>query len=127
VPDPVRADPVFPDDTGVVPAVRAWVDRLERCDRRGAAVFEATRSLVGSPYYAARPCKERGTWKVTGPVDTTGVDLQPFVSAFGSDVTGWGRLVRVEGPQTTFDAAVAPIGDAWRVMGVQAAGGRAGG
>ena len=125
--DAVRIDPVFPDDTGVVPAVRSWVDHLEKCDGRGAAALEASRNLVGSPYYSDRVCKERGTWKVTGPIDTTGVDLQPFVSAYGSDVAGWGRVARVEGPHTTFDAAVAPIGDAWRVMGVLAAGGATGG
>ncbi len=46
---------------------------------------------------------------------------QPYLSTFGPEVQTWARLVPVQGPKTRFAVVVAPLGDAWRVLGVDPA------
>ena len=50
-------------------------------------------------------------------------DTQALVEAYGPDVGSWARLVPVRGPQSHFLAAVAPLGEHWRVIGVTSDGG----
>ncbi len=115
---PVSVQPVLPSDQTAPDAVRAWVDRLTRCDNPGAAALQATPDLVGPADLPRAPCRERGTWKVAAArafEDEAG--LQPYVAAFGPDVQIWARVVPVQGPSTQFTVVVAPLGDAWRVLG----------
>jgi len=116
--DPVSVRPVLPSDRTAPDTVRAWVERLTRCDDPGAAALQAVPDLVGPADLARAPCRERGTWKVAGVralEDDAG--LQPYVAAFGSDVQAWARVVPVQGPGTRFAVVVAPLGDTWRVLG----------
>lgn len=115
--DPVRSRALLPSDRGAPDAVTAWVRRLLGCDSRGAAAYQ-NGDLYGPAALAAAPCRERGHWTVAAArrFDSAS-DPQPYVSAFGPEVAGWARLVPVQGPRTRFSAVVAPVGDAWRVLG----------
>jgi hypothetical protein len=115
--DPVRSRALLPSDRGAPAAVSAWVGRLLGCDPRGAAALQAG-DLYGPASLAAAPCAERGRWTVAAARGfDAATDPQPYVAAFGPEVAGWARLVPVQGPHTRFSAVVAPVGDAWRVLG----------
>jgi hypothetical protein len=118
-PEPVKAVPVLPLDQTAEDVVRAWVARTEACDGNGARTLQVSSLLYGPIQLGQAPCKERGTWTVGF---TTRFDAAPdngaYVAAFGPGIGSWGRLVPVKGPRSHFFAAVGPLGDDWRVIGV---------
>ena len=118
-PDPVKAIPVLPLDEAAQTIVRSWVERMQACDADGARALQVSSLLYGPINLGSAPCKERGDWKVW---ETTRFDEAPdagaYVAAFGPGISSWGRLVPVEGPRSSFFAAVGPVGDDWRVIGV---------
>ena len=120
---PVRAVAILPPDADATVAVSAWVGRLQACDGPGAAASQAGTYLYGPADFVRAPCDSKGTWTVGDPV---GLDRTPdpkdYLAAFGPGVGGWTRLVPVDGPGSRFFAVVAPIGDAWQVMGVAVRG-----
>src|SRR5438270_373715 len=95
------------------------------CNRAAAAALEGVANLTGPEDLWAAPCSERGEWTVAGPVITLdrAPDTEALVEAYGPDVGTWTRLVPVRGPRTHFLAAVAPVGDDWRVIGAASDGG----
>ena len=119
---PVSVRTLLPGDADATAAVQSWVDRLARCDNGGAAAMQAAAELYGPVGLAGAPCQEHGAWKAaaTRGFDAAG-DPQPYLSAFGPEVQTWARLVPVQGPKTRFAVVVAPLGDAWRVLGVDPA------
>jgi hypothetical protein len=115
---PVQVQALYPSDRGAPAAVRAWVVRLLACDPHGAAALQAQADLFGPADLAAAPCRQRGRWSVGAAAGfDAAADPQPYVAAFGPDVNAWARLVPVQGPRTGFAVVVAPLGDAWRVLG----------
>jgi hypothetical protein len=120
--DPISVRTLLPGDADAPAAVQSWVDRLARCDPRGAAAMQAAAELYGPADLAAAPCQRHGAWKAAA---TRGFDAaadpQPYLSAFGPEVQTWARLVPVQGPKTRFAVVVAPLGDAWRVLGLDPA------
>jgi hypothetical protein len=123
---PQRFEYLLPGDQAAAQATSAWVERLASCDRRAAQTLQAARHLYGPADLPARPCRERGRWTAGAALTLDhAADAQTLLAAFGSDVLTWGRAVPVRGPRSHFYAALAPIGDDWRVMGVLSdAGGR---
>jgi hypothetical protein len=112
----VRAD--LPADDRAPGAVSAWVERLLGCDRQGAAGLQAGAELYGPADLAGLPCQERGRWTVAAPESfDAAVEPEAYVAAFGPEVGSWARLVPVQGPRSRFSVVVAPLGDAWRVLG----------
>ena len=120
---PVSAVPVLPDEAGAAVAVSGWVDRLQACDATGAAGSQAGTYLYGPADFVRAPCEAKGAWTVGSPVglDRT-PDAKDYLAAFGPGVGSWTRLVPVDGPGSRFFAVVAPIGDAWQVLGVAVRG-----
>ena len=120
---PVRAVAILPPDADATMAVSGWVGRLQACDGAGAAVSQAGSYLYGPADFVRAPCDTKGAWTVGDPV---GLDRTPdpkdYLAAFGPGVGSWARLVPVDGPGTRFFAVVAPMGDAWQVMGVAVRG-----
>lgn len=118
-PEPVKAVPVLPLDQAAEDVVRAWVAQMEACDADGARALQVSSLLYGPIQLGQAPCKERGAWEVGF---TTRFDASPdngtYVAAFGPGIGSWGRLVPVKGPRSHFFAAVGPLGDEWRVIGV---------
>ena len=118
-PEPVKTVPVLPVDSGAEDVVRAWVARMEACDKDGARTLQLSSLLYGPIQLGQAPCKEQGAWQVGS---TARFDAAPdngtYVAAFGPGVGSWGRLVPVKGPRSHFFAAVGPLGDDWRVLGV---------
>ena len=120
---PVSAVPVLPADADATLAVSGWVDRLQACDRAGAAVSQAGTYLYGPADFVQAPCQTKGEWTVGGAVGLDGTpDAKDYLAAFGPGVGGWTRLVPVDGPGSRFFAVVAPMGDAWQVLGVAVRG-----
>jgi hypothetical protein len=117
--DPLVFRPVLPGDAAATAAVQGWVSLLAACDAPAAAVLQVTPSLYGPASLARTPCEKRGRWIADEPI---GLDRTPdpraFLAAFGPEVGTWARLVPVQGPDGRFLAAVAPVGDGWKVMGV---------
>ena len=117
--EPVSVAPILPDEAGAPVAVTQWVDRLRACDLQGAASLQVGTYLYGPADFVRAPCQEAGAWTVGA---TTGLDSaadpRDFVAAFGADAGTWARLVAVQGPRTDFFAVVAPMGEAWQVVGV---------
>jgi hypothetical protein len=119
--DPLASRAVLPSDRGAPQIVQAWVRRLVACDEAGAARLQAVQDLYGPIDLLQAPCAQRGRWTAAGRL---GFDLaedpQLYLAAFGPEVQRWARLVPVRGPRSRFSAVVAPLGDAWRVIGIDA-------
>ncbi len=119
VADPMESKPVLPTDTAAPDAVQRWVDRLAACDQQGAAAVQVGATLLGPADVAASPCQRKGAWTVGTPVGIDrGGDVQPLLAAYGQAAASWARLVPVHGTDRNFWAEVAPVGDAWMVVGV---------
>jgi hypothetical protein len=117
--DPQHVEYGLPAEQTPSEATTAWIEHLASCDRRAAQTLQAARHLYGPADLPARPCKERGRWTAGNPLTLDAApDAQTLLAAFGPDVLTWGRLVPVRGPRAHFYVALAPIGEAWRVMGV---------
>jgi hypothetical protein len=113
-----RVEYLSPSDSSAAPVVRAWLAELEACRPKGAAALQIAPSLFGRTDLARQPCRQSGwTAGEAGPVRRT-IDIESFAAAYGPDVATWARLVPVDGPSGGFFAVVAPLGDAWRVLGV---------
>ena len=118
---PVESRPVLAAEAGAPEAVRAWVDAMTACDQPGAARFQVETHLLGPADVATAPCRQKGTWTVGSPVAIDrGGDVQPLLAAYGQGAAAWARLVPVEGAGRRFWAEVAPVGEAWMVVGVAA-------
>lgn len=121
--EPVSFLALLPEESGATDVVQGWVSRLAACDAPGAAAMQVNPNVYGPSGLVQAPCEQRGTWTAGAPV---GFDRAPdprsLLAAFGPEVGTWARLVPVQGPASTFLAAVAPIGDGWQVVGVALAG-----
>jgi hypothetical protein len=117
--DPLSFRPVLPPEAAATEAVQGWVGALAACDPAAAVGLQVRPNLYGPEALALAPCERKGTWTAGAPVglDRT-PDARAFLAAFGPEVGTWARLVPVQGPDSRFLAAVAPVGDGWRVMGV---------
>lgn len=116
--EPRSVRPLLPGDGAAPAAVDAWLRALVACDRPAAVRLQVEPDLYGQPDLGTIPCQRRGRWTAgAARAFDDAVDSQPYVAAFGPDVTTWARLVPVQGPRTRFFAVVGPLGDAWRVIG----------
>ncbi len=117
--DALTFRPILPAEAGATDVVQRWVSLLAACDAPAAVGLQVTANLYGPSTLSQAPCATRGTWAAGPP---TGLDRTPdpraFLAAFGPEVGTWARLVPVQGPESRFLAAVAPVGDGWQVMGV---------
>ena len=120
---PVSVTPVLPPDTDAPDTVRAWVKHLQTCERPGSSDLQVGSYLYGPAELVGAPCAKPGAWTVGGALALDrATDANDFVAAFGPGVGGWARAVPVDGPGSRFLAVVAPLGDAWRVIGVAVPG-----
>ncbi len=116
---PIESRPFLPPDATAPDTVKGWVDRLSACDQSGAAALQVDVNLLGPADVAATPCQRKGTWTVGSPVGIDrGGDVQPLLAAYGQGAASWARSVPVHGTDRNFWAEVAPVGDAWMVVGV---------
>jgi hypothetical protein len=110
-------EPVLPSDQSASTAAQAWVAARQRCE--AGAAYAGT--LLGQPTLADSLCHSSDSYR---PDAAEGLDTfrNPtlLLEAFGPDASNFVRVVRSDGP-TPFDVALAPLGDAWEVVGVMAA------
>lgn len=105
---------LFPSDEGAAPAARTWAERRAACE--DTASLEA--DLLGSPGLAEELCEAGGEVSVSGATTLSDTDsATALLSAWGPEVFGWARVVRVESP-ARLAVVLGPFGDEWRVVGV---------
>lgn len=123
--EPLAEDPALPPIAAAADVASRWVQASAACNWTAAGALTGVPTLTGPVNLLLAPCGEGGSWIATGPAMTLdqAEDTQAFVEAYGPDVGTWMRLVPVRGPHTHFLAAVAPLGNDWRVVGVTSDGG----
>ena len=119
--DPSSVQALLPSDRLAPGAVNSWVSKLVGCDQQGAAGLQVDADLYGQASLAQAPCKLHGHWTAAAAQPFSAVsDPTPYVAAFGAEVSSWARVIPVQGPGSHFAAVVGPLGDGWRVIGVDA-------
>ena len=115
-PNGTRVLPELPADADAV----AVVDRWLQARQRGESTGQYAGNLLGQPTLAAP--LPAGTYHVGAvrPLDAA-PDAQVAVNAFGPGASRFVRAVAVDGP-ARLAVLVAPLGDAWQVVGVEASG-----
>jgi hypothetical protein len=110
-------EPVLPSDQSASTAAQAWAAARQRCE--AGAAYAGT--LLGQPTFADALCHSSHSYR---PDAAEGLDTfrNPtlLLEAFGPDASNFVRVVRLDGP-TSFAVALAPLGDAWEVVGVMEA------
>lgn len=117
-PRPNAVEPVLPDRDEAPAVVQAWLDRLAACRADDARSLELAPRLLGVRGLRALPCSTKGRWEARAPEP---LDRAPnaatFLAAFGVGAATWSLSVPVSGPEP-FTVIVAPVGEAWRVIGL---------
>lgn len=109
--------PVYMSDAGAPDTARQWVVARQACQHPP----ELAGGVLGATYLVDGLCRAPGAVTVGGAgmlPDSPAVE--PFLAAFGPDVTRWARLVPVSSP-VGMSVVTAPVGESWLVIGVLAA------
>jgi hypothetical protein len=121
--DPVATRFLLPPDEGAAEAVAAWVGAQAACDADAARALHAVDPLHGPADLAGAGCVG-GDWTVPMVGPPRGLDHLPdpatLLAAYGPSAGTWARVVSVTrgGGGDGLLVAVAPLGDAWRLIGV---------
>lgn len=107
-------EPLIPGDDRAAADARDYVAAAVACTVPAGAYGG---ELVGQPAFVTALCDATGDATVTdvAPLDDP-LTVQPFLSAFGPDVTTWARVVTVSSPEP-LRLVLAPYGDVWTVVG----------
>jgi hypothetical protein len=103
---------LLPPDADAVPAARAWA-----ADRQACAPGTPAGSLRGRTDLVQALCGSQGEVTARDVRPLPQVDAAPLQTSFGADVVSWARTVQVDGP-VPLRAVLAPVDDAWTVVGV---------
>ena len=122
--DGTKIDPHYPDRAGAGAIASAWVAAAQKCPTAGAdggvAGLEYDGSLLGTIGLAESLCNTTGTPRAAKTQGLDGLaDPSAVLSAFGGDAPGYTAVVTVDGVvgRPAFQVALAPLGDAWVVIG----------
>ncbi len=115
-----RLVPLYPDADAAVAAAEAWATATVACEDPGALL--AVDPPYGSPILSERLCgaTDDVAFGDLGRLPETG-GSSDLVAAFGPDVVGWARVVPITSP-VELDVVLAPVNDAWVVVGVLPSG-----
>lgn len=108
-----------PDDAARQPALR-WAEAVQACDQERAVAEQALEEVYGTSAAADELCGTTGELQA-GEVSEvqSGPASADLVAQYSSDVFSWARVVTITGTDPTFGVVLAPIGDVWKVVGVQ--------
>lgn len=105
---------LFPSDEGAVAAAREWAERRAACEDTA----EQEADLLGTPALAEELCTAGGEVELSGATTLGDTDAATsLLSAWGPEVFGWARVVRVQSP-ARMSVVLGPFADEWRVVGV---------
>lgn len=108
--------PLFPDDAPARGVALAWAEAVQAGEDPGE--LQGVTSLYGRRSLKKDLADSTGALDAGEPValppDAGSSDL---LSAFGSDVAGWGRVVAIDGP-VDVNVVLAPVNDEWVVIGI---------
>jgi hypothetical protein len=110
--DATTQEPLLPDEAGLLPAVRAFVEEQQACP-------EPDPALRGDTAVAAQLCGAAGDPALGPAGPLTPLDVGALQASFGGDVGVWGRVVEVTAP-VALRAVLAPLDDSWQVVAVLA-------
>ena len=111
------SEPTLPSDEAATAAAQAWVATRQRCEP--AATYDG--NLLGQPSLADRLCDLAGMFRAGAAAGLESFrDPSLLLNAFGADAPTFVRVVPVEGP-APLQVALAPLGEAWEVIGVMQA------
>ena len=110
--DATTQEPLLPDEAGLAPAVRAFVEEQRGCPAPDPA-------LRGDTAVAAQLCGADGEPSLGGAGPLSALETGALQASFGGDVGVWGRVVEVQAP-VALRAVLAPLDDTWRVVAVLA-------
>lgn len=110
--------PLYPDDGPARDVALAWAERVQAGEDVGD--LQGVNSLYGRAALRNDLAGSTGALDAGEPValppDGGSSDL---LSAFGSDIAGWGRVVAIDGP-VDINVVLAPVNDEWVVIGLLA-------
>lgn len=109
----------IPDDAPAVDVASEWATAMQKCDESAAAALQVEPALLGLSSELPKICGS------TGAVDASTVEsITPgpasadLVAQYGDAAFTWARSVHVAIDDVDVMVLLAPIGDAWRVVGV---------
>jgi hypothetical protein len=111
--DGTTFEPLHPSDEGAGPAAQQWVDARQRC----AAPPNEFAGMVGRRPLADALCDAAGELSLGEAAPLGDIEATTFTTAFGPETAEAARLVRIRGV-VELGVVLAPIGDAWTVIGV---------
>jgi hypothetical protein len=112
-------EPQYPDDQGAVDVARDWFTTVQRCDEKAAAAFQGVKTLFNSLSSDVRVCGATGAPTIDSKVMPLpdGPISADIVAEYDTGALGWARVVDVTAP-VQMSIVLAPIGDAWKVIGL---------
>jgi hypothetical protein len=111
--------PLVPEDTGAREAAAKWATARQSCDEQAASAVQAVVTPFGISAGAFALCKSTGDLSFEPPtIVVPGPQTTQMVEQFGPGVLQYLRSVVVSGGPQPFTISLVPIGDAWRVIGV---------
>jgi len=119
----VEAEPtvqvIVPDEAGASTAALKWARAVQACDRPAARAAQAADLVLGTATGPDQLCSTSVTVSAARANPTPGgPSTQPLVAEYGADVLEWSRTVAITGAPRPFSLVLAPLGDAWKVVGV---------
>ena len=111
-------EPQYPDDHGAIDAARMWFTTVQRCDQKAAAALQGVETLFNALSSDVRVCGSDGAPTLAssavklpdGPISAD------IVAEYDTGALDWARVVTVTAP-VQMSIVLAPIGDAWKVIG----------
>jgi hypothetical protein len=114
-----EVDPQYPADQGAVDAAHAWFTTVQRCDQKAATALEGVKTLFNSLSSDVHVCGATGAPTIDDKVMPLpdGPISADIVAEYDTGALGWARVVNVSAP-VQVSIVLAPIGDAWKVIGL---------
>ena len=112
-------DPQYPDDRGAIDSARQWFSAVQACDQKAATKLQGVDTLFNSLSTDTPVCATKGvpTFDNTVMKLADGPISADIVDEFDTAALGWARVVSVTSPRR-MSIVLAPVGDAWKVIGV---------
>ena len=108
-----------PDDAARQPALR-WAEAVQACEQERAVSEQALEQIYGASAAADELC---GTTAELQAGEVSELESGPasadLVAQYSTDVFAWARVVTITWTDRTFGVVLAPIGEVWKVVGLQ--------
>ncbi len=112
-------EPIIPPADLATSAAEKWVEAVRACDQKAARESQAVANLFGISEGASKVCGSKESYSVAPPVAVTpSPETSALVAQYGAGILRYVQTVAVTGGSKSFVAYLVPIGDVWKVIGV---------